>query len=331
MNLAGAQSAVPTLTQIKDPVTTDLEAVNRLIDERLCSSLDFINNMSRYIVASKGKQLRPLLVLLASSACGYTGSKRLLLAAIIEFIHTATLLHDDVVDSSRLRRGQQTAHLVWGNPASILLGDFLYSRAFQMIVEIGAASITAVLADTTNTIAEGEINQLLYSRRAHLDEADYLHIVYRKTACLFEAATRSSALLAQADNSIEGALADYGRHLGMAFQLVDDIHDYTGRAGNSKEIGDDLAEGRPTLPFIYALKHSDEEEKKVLTQALAAGDRSMAATVGDIIKRRGGIAYAYKQATHYANQAQALLDDRFVPSCKTALLQLAQFSVARDC
>lgn len=298
--------------------------------ERLFSRLEFINKMSRYIVESKGKQLRPLLVLLASSACGCTHPKRLLLAVIIEFIHTATLLHDDVVDGSSLRRGRQTAQLIWGNPASILVGDFLYSRAFQMIVETGKPSITKVLADTTNTIAEGEINQLINSRCTDLSEEDYLHVVYHKTACLFEAAARGSALLASADKDHERALADYGRCLGMAFQLVDDVHDYIGRANDSKEIGDDLAEGRPTLPFIYALKHGNERERKTLVQALTEGNRNMAAEVGNVIKKTGAVDYTYKRAGDYASRAQAMLDGRFVSPYGKGLIRLAQFSVTRN-
>ena len=258
------------------PIAEDLKRVEHLIDTRLASDVPLVRKVASYIVASGGKRLRPALVLLAAGAAGYReksgGSALHQLAAVVEFIHTATLLHDDVVDESDLRRGQRTANAAFGNAASVLVGDFLYSRAFQMMVEGGDLRVMGVLAEATNTIAGGEVLQLMGSHDPEVDEARYLEVVRRKTAKLFEASARLGGVLARAPAPIEGALADYGMHVGTAFQLIDDVLDYSGEAGEiGKSLGDDLAEGKPTLPLIHALRSAGEADRALIRTAIRQG------------------------------------------------------------
>ncbi|HIQ40413.1 MAG TPA: octaprenyl diphosphate synthase, partial [Sulfurivirga caldicuralii] len=251
-----------TLEEIRSLIRDDLAATDQLILDRLASDVVLINQIGHYIISSGGKRLRPLLVLLSARACGYTGAHHRTMAAVIEFIHTSTLLHDDVVDESDTRRGRDTANAVWGNAASVLVGDFLYSRSFEMMVEPGLMRIMEVMSEATNVIAAGEVMQLLNIGNADIDEADYLEVIYRKTAKLFEAAARMGAVLTQ-QPELEAPLAAYGRHLGAAFQLVDDALDYMGDPQTlGKNVGDDLAEGKPTLPLIYILKHGDAQAQQ---------------------------------------------------------------------
>ncbi len=250
----------------------DRHAVDREITRRLQSDVALINKLAGYIIHSGGKRLRPLIVLLASRACGYQGTDHVALAAIVEFIHTATLLHDDVVDSSELRRGQSTANVVWGNEASVLVGDFLYSRAFEMMVDVRDMRVMEILSKATNTIAEGEVMQLLNCREPDISEEHYLYVIRSKTAKLFEAAAQLGAVISGSDTAIEQALAAYGMHLGTAFQLIDDVLDYSSDSkALGKNIGDDLAEGKPTLPLIHALRTGNVHQRELLRTALSEG------------------------------------------------------------
>jgi octaprenyl-diphosphate synthase len=315
---------------IRDLLREDMQAVNQLIRRRLHSEVALINQIGAYIVNSGGKRLRPLLVLLAARACHYGGDQHIDAAAIIEFIHTATLLHDDVVDDSDLRRGRETANALWGNEASVLVGDFLYSRSFQMMVGLGSMRIMAILADTTNTIAEGEVIQLLNCRDPETTEERYLRVIYCKTAKLFEAAAQLGAVLAQRPALEEQALAAYGLHLGLAFQLVDDLLDYSeSSAGIGKNIGDDLAEGKPTLPLIHAIRAGTPAQAELIRRAIEQGDRGHIAAVIETIESTGAIAYTAKLANKEADLAisalQTLPDSRY----KEALTGLAEFSVNR--
>lgn len=257
---------------IRNLAADDMAAVNRLIQERLSSEVVLIDQMGHYIVNSGGKRLRPLLVLLAARAAGYHGDHHIKLAAVVEFIHTATLLHDDVVDESTLRRGQDTANSIWGNEAAVLVGDFLYTRAFEMMVEVALLPIMQVMARTTNTIAEGEVMQLLNCHDPDVSEARYRDVIYRKTASLFEAACCLGGTIAGLPQAQTDHLAAYGLHLGTAYQLVDDALDYAGKAEEiGKNIGDDLAEGKPTMPLIYAMAHGSAEERQVIREAISEG------------------------------------------------------------
>lgn len=320
-----------TLQAIEALVQDDRRAVDREIDARLRSEIVLINQLGSYIVNSGGKRLRPTLVLLAARACGYSGTAHCRLAAIIEFIHTATLLHDDVVDASELRRGQSTANAVWGNEASVLVGDFLYSRAFEMMVEVGNMRIMEILATTTNTIAEGEVMQLLNCNDPEVTEARYLQVIRSKTAQLFAAAAQVGAVLAGQSAAIEAGLAAYGMHLGTAFQLVDDVLDYRADPRTlGKNVGDDLAEGKPTLPLIHALKVGDEMQRATLRDAIANGDRAHIDAVVRIIESTGSIAYTAAQAADEAARAEQALTPLPPSPYKQALLELAQFSVRRS-
>ena len=262
--------APASLEAIRAPIARDLEEVDAVIRRRLASEVVLIRTIAQYIVASGGKRLRPALVLLSASAFGQSPVERHELAAVIEFIHTATLLHDDVVDESSLRRGRKTANAEFGNAASVLVGDFLYSRAFQMIVEAGSLRVMKVLADATNVIAEGEVLQLLNVHDPDTDEESYLRVIRYKTAKLFEAATQVGAIIGGASREAEAALADYGMHLGTAFQLIDDVLDYSGDLQETgKNLGDDLAEGKPTLPLIHALRESDGRTSALIRAAIA--------------------------------------------------------------
>jgi octaprenyl-diphosphate synthase len=290
-----------------------------------------INELGRYIVNSGGKRLRPLLVLLAARACGYQGEHHLELAAVIEFIHTATLLHDDVVDASELRRSNQTANAIWGNEAAVLVGDFLYSRAFEMMVSVGSMRVMEILARTTNVIAEGEVLQLLNCHDPDTSEERYRDVIRYKTAKLFEASSRLGAVLGKQPQSVERAMARYGMHLGTAFQLVDDALDY-GSSGNNigKNIGDDLAEGKPTLPLIHAMRNGTTEQVRVIREAIQNGGLEHIDLVLEAIESTNAIAYTAQSAQQEADLAIEALAELPASPYKEALYGLAEFSVNRD-
>jgi octaprenyl-diphosphate synthase len=318
------------LDSIRAPIASDLRRVDEVIRLRLDSDVILIRTIAHYIVAGGGKRLRPALVLLAANAFGAEGGAKHELAAVIEFIHTATLLHDDVVDESSLRRGRKTANAEFGNAASVLVGDFLYSRAFQMIVEAGSLRVMKVLADATNVIAEGEVLQLLNVRDADTDEEKYLRVIRYKTAKLFEAATQVGAILGGAGSEAESALAEYGMHLGTAFQLIDDVLDYSGSLHETgKNLGDDLAEGKPTLPLIYAMRVGNADEKSIVRHAIEHGGKADLEAVVAAIHRVGALDYARSRARAEAESATARLAHLPDSACRDSLLQLAHFSVER--
>jgi len=307
-----------------------MTAVDQVIRTRLHSDVALVSQVGEYIVNSGGKRLRPALVVLAAQAFGYHGKNHHELAAVVEFIHTATLLHDDVVDDSDLRRGQATASALFGNSASVLVGDFLYSRAFQMMVEVGEMRIMQTLADATNIIAEGEVLQLLNCHDASVDAENYLRVIYCKTAKLFEAAMRLGAILSKADDASEQAVAKYGIHLGTAFQLVDDVLDYSGNAQEiGKNLGDDLAEGKPTLPLIYAMQHGSAAQAAVVRKAIEQGDIALFDEVLQVVQQTGALEYTRLQAQREAETACAALVLLPESAYKKALLELAEFGAAR--
>jgi octaprenyl-diphosphate synthase len=319
-----------SLESIRAPIQADLERVDEAIRRRLASDVVLIRTIGNYIVGSGGKRLRPALVLLAANAFENPSSSKHELAAVIEFIHTATLLHDDVVDESSLRRGRKTANAEFGNAASVLVGDFLYSRAFQMIVEAGSLRVMKVLADATNTIAEGEVLQLLNVHDADTDEENYLRVIRYKTAKLFEAATQVGAILGHAAPDVERALAEYGVHLGTAFQLIDDVLDYSGDLHETgKNLGDDLAEGKPTLPLIYAMKAGTKDESALIRHAIEHGGKADLEGVVAAIHRVGALDYARERARTEASMATDRLAHLPDSACRDSLLQLAHFSVER--
>lgn len=319
-----------TLESVRAPIADDLAQVDEVIRQRLSSEVVLIRTIAQYIIASGGKRLRPALVLLAARACGQRDNARHELAAVIEFIHTATLLHDDVVDESSLRRGRKTANAEFGNAASVLVGDFLYSRAFQMIVAAGSLRVMKVLADATNVIAEGEVLQLLNVHDPDTDEEKYLRVIRYKTAKLFEAATQVGAIIGGAGPEAETALAEYGVHLGTAFQLVDDVLDYSGDLTETgKNLGDDLAEGKPTLPLIYAMRAGTSAERDLVRHAIEEGGRPDLEDVVAAIHRVGALDYARDCARKEAAIAIARLSLLPESACRDSLLQLAHFSVDR--
>jgi octaprenyl-diphosphate synthase len=309
------------------PVAEDLARVDALIRARLDSDVPLVRQVAEYLVRSGGKRLRPALLLLGCGAAGYRGPARLELAAVIEFIHTATLLHDDVVDASELRRGQETANAAFGNAAAVLVGDFLYSRAFQMMVEVGDMRVMEVLAEATNTIAAGEVMQLMGSHDPEVDEARYLEVIRRKTAKLFEASALLGAVLAR-QGELEQGLARYGRHVGTAFQLVDDVLDYGGELG--KSLGDDLAEGKPTLPLIYAMRSGTREQAALVRRAIAEGGRADFARVLEAIRACGALDYARAAAQREADAAGRAIEKLPDSEFKRSLLELASFAVTRS-
>lgn len=330
MKLVQPQTASFDLETVRGLVAQDWQAVNREIQSQLASDVALVNSVSHYIIGSGGKRLRPLLVLLSARACGYTGRQHVLAAAIIEFIHTATLLHDDVVDESELRRGQETANSVFGNQASVLVGDFLYSRAFQMMVQIGQMRIMDIMADATNTIAEGEVLQLMNCGDPETTEARYLEVIYRKTARLFQAGMQIGAVLADQTRAVEDSLLDYGKQVGLAFQLVDDALDYqSDRAELGKNIGADLAEGKPTLPLIHALQRGSAKEQVAIRRAIEQGGLEELDTILAAIRSTGAIAYTLGRAREAARQAASALARLPDTEYKHALLQLADFAVDR--
>jgi len=311
-------------------IADDMSGVNQCIQERLQSEVVLINQIGHYIVNSGGKRLRPILHLLASRALGYASEYHVECAALIEFIHTATLLHDDVVDASDLRRGHDTANAVWGNEASVLVGDFLYSRAFQMMVTINDMRVMAILADATNTIAEGEVQQLLNVHDADTSEERYLHVIHSKTAKLFESATQLAAVLNHQPGELEQALARYGMHLGTAFQLIDDVLDYSDSSAEiGKNIGDDLAEGKPTLPLIYTMRVGTPAQRDLVRQAIEHGGREYIAEIKAAIESTGAIEYTARAARAESDQALQCLAGLPGSTYKDALQALAEFAVNR--
>ncbi len=318
------------LSKIRQPVAEDAKAVDALILRRLQSDVVLINQIGHYIINSGGKRLRPLSVLLSARACGYTGSRHIDLAAVIEFIHTATLLHDDVVDASELRRNRETANLVWGNDASVLVGDFLYSRAFEMMVEVGSMRVMDILAHATNRIAEGEVLQLLNERDPDTDEARYMEVITRKTATLFEAGVRLGAVLADSSAEVEEAARQYGLYLGIAFQLVDDALDYRlDNAELGKNVGDDLEEGKPTLPIIRAMAVGSPEQRSLLREAILEGGRARIEEVVSAIAATDAIDYTTHLAQSYAQRAKDRLQILPRSPATESLALLADFAVAR--
>lgn len=319
-----------SLESIYRLIETDMQAVNLLIEQRLKSDVVLINHLSNYIIHSGGKRLRPVLVLLSAGCFGYQGDQHINLAAIIEFIHTATLLHDDVVDASEIRRGNETANNIWGNEAAVLVGDFLYSRAFQMMVDADSMYIMQILANATNTIAEGEVMQLLNCNDPSTTEARYLDVIRYKTAKLFEAASQLGAVLNHAAKEQEIAMARYGMHLGTAFQLVDDVLDYSSSAETmGKNIGDDLAEGKPTLPLIRAMSQGNPEQRDIIRKAIENGGRDSIAQVTQAINATDAIGYTAMKAQEEADIAITMLKSIPASRYKDALIHLAEFSVRR--
>ncbi|WP_051079192.1 polyprenyl synthetase family protein [Methyloversatilis thermotolerans] len=307
-----------------------MRALDAVIRERLHSDVVLVRQVAEYIIGAGGKRLRPALVLLTSGACGHTGAHRTELAAVVEFIHTATLLHDDVVDESELRRGAKTANALFGNAASVLVGDFLYSRAFQMMVSVGSMRVQAVLAEATNIIAEGEVLQLLNCHDADVDEERYLQVIRYKTAKLFEAASRLGAMLAGVDDEVEQRFARFGMHLGTAFQLVDDILDYSGDQGSiGKNLGDDLAEGKPTLPLIHVMKNGTPDQVQVVRHAIEEGGRDDWGAVLAAVQDSGALDVARERAREEAARARAELDGLPSNDYLQSLLDLATFAVER--
>jgi octaprenyl-diphosphate synthase len=326
------ESAYPAvdLEELRALVHDDWEGVNGLIYQRLGSDVALVNQVAHHIIYSGGKRLRPLTVLIAARACGYQADHHKAAAAVIEFIHTATLLHDDVVDASGLRRGQETANALFGNQASVLVGDFLYSRAFQIMVEIGEMRVLEVMADATNTIAEGEVLQLMNCNDPDTSEADYCEVIYRKTAKLFEAGAQIAAILAGAGPQIEDAMVAYGRHLGLAFQLVDDALDYDATTEElGKNIGDDLSEGKPTLPLIYAMEHGSAAEKHMIREAIRTGGTQNLTSIQLAMETTGGLQYTAEKARAQADAAARALAPLPESPYKHALLGLTQFAVER--
>ena len=313
------------------PVAADLQRVEKLIGERLDSDVPLVRQVAEYIVASGGKRLRPALLLLACGAAGYRGEARFQLAAVVEFIHTATLLHDDVVDESPMRRGRPTANEAFGNAASVLVGDFLYSRAFQMMVQVDDMRVMRVLADATNTIAGGEVMQLMGSHDPEVDEARYLEVIRRKTAKLFEASARLGGVLSGSPAAVEEGLAHYGMHVGTAFQLIDDVLDYSGDASTiGKSLGDDLAEGKPTLPLIHAMRAGAAGDRELVRSAILDGGREDFGRVLKAIRASGSLDYARQAAQREADAARTAIAPLPESEFKRSLLELAAFSVARQ-
>jgi len=309
----------------------DMTTVNGLIYEQLNSDVSLINQLGIYIVNAGGKRMRPMLTVLTAQALNYTGNEHCNIAAIIEFIHTATLLHDDVVDESNMRRGRETANALFGNSASVLVGDFLYTRSFQMMTKIGDMKVMDILSDATNIVAEGEVLQLMHCNDPQTTEEQYLQVIYCKTAKLFEAATRLAAVISNQNDKIEQALADYGKYLGTAFQLVDDIMDYTADAKEmGKNVGDDLSEGKPTLPLLYAMKHGDTKQKQLIHDAIEHSNGMD--NLDDILiamKQTGALVYTQKKAEIEADKAINALSILPESKYKQALISLAHIAANR--
>ena len=320
------------IEEVRSLLQMDWQEMNREIRVQLDTDVGLINSISHYIINSGGKRLRPLMVLLSSRACGIDqhNRSRILAAAMIEFIHTATLLHDDVVDASDTRRGIKTAHRNFGNESTILVGDFLYSRAFQMMVQIGQMRVMEIMANTTNTIAEGEVLQLIYSGNPDITETEYMEVIYRKTGKLFEAGVSIGAVLADQSQIVESSLTEYGRHLGIAFQLIDDVFDYSSSVEiMGKNIGDDLAEGKPTLPLIYALERCNSQEQLMIREAIENKDSKDSEQIIECIKSCGALALATEKAKATSEKAINALENLPESQYKDALIKLARFATDR--
>ena len=319
--------------QIRSVVEADFKAVDKFIVDQLYSNVPLVENIGHYIVDAGGKRLRPLLVLLAAKTCKIDNQQHIALASVIEFIHTATLLHDDVVDMSSLRRGRPTVNEQWNNPSSVLVGDFIYSRAFQILVTLGDMKIMKIIADTTNRIAEGEVLQLISKSNPNPTEQNYMQVIQNKTAILFQAAGQCGAILSNASDEEELALTRFGMHMGTAFQLIDDVLDYAGDSESlGKNIGDDLAEGKPTLPLIYALEHGSAEQAELIRQALAdeqLQDEKLNKVI-KIVQECGALDYARKIAKSESDQALACLDVLPPSEYRDALTAMVNFSNTRS-
>jgi octaprenyl-diphosphate synthase len=335
MDQLGAQADVaaeqePDINPVFDLCADDMSAVNSLIRDSLDSNVILIRQIAEYIIGSGGKRLRPMLVLLSSRACGYRDNHHINLAAIIEFIHTATLLHDDVVDESDLRRGKESAHAVWGNAASVLVGDFLYSRSFQMMVEVDSMRVMEVLSDATNTIAEGEVEQLLNMHDPEVNRERYFSVIEKKTAKLFEAACQLGAVLAGRPD-LESAMAEFGRELGTAFQVADDVLDYIADAGTlGKNSGDDLSEGKSTLPLILCREQANEKSRQLIDDTIRQGDLKQLDRIVSMIRDTGALEQAMQMAKNHSDAALASLDPLAPSSWKSAMESLARYSVTRN-
>ena len=331
LKIAVFSGTTVSFESIKQLLAHDMSIVDGVIRARLHSEVVLVNQVGEYIVSSGGKRLRPALVVLSANAFGYAGNHHHHLAAVVEFIHTATLLHDDVVDESELRRGRATASALFGNAASVLVGDFLYSRAFQMMVEVGDMRVMQTLADATNTIAEGEVLQLLNCHDADVNAENYLHVIHCKTAKLFEAAMRLGAILTKSSIEDEEAAARYGMHLGTAFQLIDDVLDYSAdELQTGKHLGDDLAEGKPTLPLIYAMQHGTTEQALAVREAIEQGDVSNFVEVLQVIRATGALDFTRQQALNEAELACAAIAQLPDSKHKQCLLELAKFAATRQ-
>jgi len=331
MNHVSSITSPGSLAEIMTLTSGDRQAMDALIRKRLRSDVLLVNQIGEYIINAGGKRLRPLVHLLSARACGYTGMAHAQLAAVIEFIHTATLLHDDVVDGSERRRGQRTAHQVWGNAASVLVGDFLYSRSFQLMVELESSRVMSILADTTNTIAAGEVLQLMQLGDIDLDESGYLKVISDKTACLFAAAAQLGAVISDSSGKIEQSLADFGFALGKAFQITDDWLDYSGKDKSlGKNLGDDLAEGKVTLPLILALKAAQEADRDFLIETIHAGGTDQLDRVREILIKTGALDAAIERATTFSENACRALEALPQSPERDSLELLARFAVDRS-
>ena len=330
MHVVGRKQQQPSIDEVLALAKVDMRAVNNLIRESLASDVALVSQVSEYIIMSGGKRLRPLIVLLAAKALGYEGEQHVRAAAIVEFIHTATLLHDDVVDSSEMRRGKDSANTVFGNQASVLVGDFLYSRAFQMMVDIDSMRVMQILANATNTIAAGEVMQLMNVHDPDTTEEAYRMVIYRKTARLFEAGAQIAAVLSGTAKGIEASVMAYGQNLGTAFQLIDDALDYNASAEElGKNIGDDLAEGKATLPLIRALQQGTKAERDLIRKAILEGGLDQLESITAIIESTGALQYTSARAQEAADLAIAALSEIPDSDYKQALIAIAEFAVRR--
>ena len=322
---------IADITQIHNLISDDMVSVNKLIEESLSSEVPLINQLGQYIINTGGKRLRPALVLLSSKIFRYQGNQNINLAAIIELIHTATLLHDDVVDASLLRRGHKTANQRWGNEASVLVGDFVYSRAFQMMVNVDSLYVMQILSEATNTIAEGEVQQLINRHKPEISEDNYLNVIRNKTAKLFEAAAQLGAVISNKTKNEEKAMATYGRHLGTAFQLIDDVLDYSSSENElGKNIGSDLSQGNPTLPLLYAMWNGDKKQAKIIRDSISNGGLENISLIKDAINSTGAISYTAEIAKQESALAINTLNQLPSSEYLDALHSLAKFSVERQ-
>lgn len=330
LNARSDGPAAPSLDEVRAPVRHDLTAVDAMVRARLKSAVPLVDQVAEHIIGGGGKRLRPLLCVLAGRACGIANDKHIEAAAFIEFVHTATLLHDDVVDGSQKRRGRATANNIFGNQASVLVGDFVYSRAFQMMATVGSQRVMEIMADATNVIAEGEVLQLMNAHDPETTEQRYLEVIYRKTGRLFEAGAEVAAVLANASIAQQAALARYGKHLGTAYQLIDDVLDYrSDPATRGKNLGDDLAEGKPTLPLLHALRRGNDEQRALIRLAIEQGGLAQLGPIVEAIESTGGLEYAIGFAQRETQQALSALEVLPETPYKHALVNLARFAQER--